>query len=561
MNIKHRFFCCWLFLSFLAAVPVFASNEADIDKNYSNGEIYITVKDNEKHSVMILKDNIKPGELFEKISDENIEINGNITTYDPKGLMGYSGEVKPGEKLTAEMKVSGLYTIYIFSNNTLLSYPIKITSKQDYETVISEINIGIENNNKDEFYESVLKNSDKLGFDLPMADNQKLRDISDLMFNEKNGTGFDAAVYKQNIILYKSCIALDALNKGTLSAEAAAIIEELIQNDDVLKSYYNKHVTNDERKAYLNERLKNKGIVSTNDLKNKIRDALILTVVRYPDGYMNIKEIFESFKTELGIASVTADVNVYSNLVGNYENIEKLTEKYNSLCNQNPGGTSGGTGGGAGGGKGSSGGKSISGGTVPSNGVIDITPVKTGTVRMPFDDLDTVSWAYEAISALADAKIISGKSETKFAPRDNVKREEFVKMIVGAMGEGQSPYSNIFNDVEEGAWYSGYVLKAYQMNIVGGIGDDLFGTGRNITRQDMAVMIYKALIAKGIALENTDLTFADSDDFSDYAREPVAALANVKIINGQGDNTFNPKGEATRAEAASMIYGMYKLIR
>lgn len=561
MKIRFKTFAGAVMLMLAATVPVLASPTVDIDKNYSSGEIRINVNEevSGRYTVMVIKDSIKTEELFDNIPGEDISSEGEITRYNPMSVLGYSNEFYSDNELIIEMKVSGSYTIYIASKRTgeKLSYPVTITSKDDYFAAIGEINGQIANNDKDEFYNKVLENKDKLGFDLPLAENQKLRDISDLMFNEKNGTEFDASDYKQNIILYKSCIALDALNKGTLSAEAAAIIEELIQNDNLLKSYYNKHVTNDERKAYLNERLKNKGIVSTKDLKNKIRDALILTVVRYPDGYMNIKEIFGSFKTELGIASVTADVNVYSNLVGNYENIEKLTEKYNSLSNQNPGGTSGGTGGG----KGTSGGKSISGGTVPSNGVIDITPVKTGTVRMPFDDLDTVSWAYEAISALADAKIISGKSETKFAPRDNVKREEFVKMIVGAMGEGQSPYSNIFNDVEEGAWYSGYVLKAYQMNIVGGIGDDLFGTGRNITRQDMAVMIYKALIAKGTALENTDLTFADSDDFSDYAREPVAALANVKIINGQGDNTFNPKGEATRAEAASMIYGMYKLIR
>ena len=99
------------------------------------------------------------------------------------------------------------------------------------------------------------------------------------------------------------------------------------------------------------------------------------------------------------------------------------------------------------------------------------------------------------------------------------------------------------------------------MGIVGGIGDGLFGTGRNITRQDMAVMIYKALTAKGVGLEAGALAFSDSAAVSDYAKDAVAALANAEIINGQGDNTFNPNGEATRAEAASIIYGMYKRIQ
>ena len=180
---------------------------------------------------------------------------------------------------------------------------------------------------------------------------------------------------------------------------------------------------------------------------------------------------------------------------------------------------------------------------------------------MPFDDLDTVTWAYEAISALADAGIVSGKSSTKFAPRDKIKREEFVKMIISAMGEEPAQYSDIFEDVGENVWYAGFVLKAYRLGIINGIESARFGSGTNITRQDMAAIIYNTMSARGISLETQELVFSDSNSISDYAKNAVAALTKVGIISGVGDNTFNPTGDATRAEAAKMIYGMYGIIK
>lgn len=556
MRIKAKAFVSTLIISFLAIVPVLASPSMNIEKNYSNGEIKLNLNEEEsKHySIIMLQGTTKPQELFSKIESENVTAEGDITRYNPMSFLGYQNEFESNKELVIEVTKSDNYTIYISSKNNgeIMSYPIYAVSKEDYKNAIDEINEKI--NNRDEFYNKVLVNKEKLGFDLPLASNQSLKDVSDLLFNEKNGTPFDAAEYDRNIVLYKSCAALDILNKGTISDEAAAIIEELLQSDDTLKEYYNKYITSDDRKNEMNNRLINQGITSTDDLKNKIRDAVILTAVHHPDGYMNIKNIFERYKKELGLSSVSSDADVYKNLVGNYTSVEKMIEKYKTLT------TSGGSsGGGAGGGNSS--GNSISSGFGTSNGAVSVPVQKNDTVYMLFDDLDTVTWAYEAISALADAKIISGKSDTKFAPRDKIKREEFVKMIVSALDEEPSQYTDTFKDVNENAWYAGYVLKAYQLNIVNGIGNDLFGSGANITRQDMAVIIYNAMTKKGINLETQELAFSDKDLISDYAKHAVSALTKAGIINGLDDNTFNPAGDATRAEAAKMIYGMYSIIK
>lgn len=560
MRIKAKAFVSTLMIAFLAIVPVLASPSVNIEKNCSNGEIKLNLNEEEsKHySIIMLQGTIKPQELFSKIESENVTAEGDITRYKPMSFLEYQNEFESNNELVIEVTKSDNYTIYISSKNDgeIMSYPIYAVSKEDYKKAIDEINEQI--NNRDEFYNKVLANKEKLGFDLPLAGNQSLKDVSDLLFNEKNGTPFEAAEYGRNIVLYKSCAALDILNKGTISDEAAAIIEELLQSDDTLKEYYNQYITSNDRKNEMNNRLINQGITSTDDLKTKIRDAVILTAVHHPDGYMNIKSIFERYKNELGLSSVSSDANVYKNLVDNYTSVEKMIEKYKALTTS--GGGNGGNGGNGGRG-GNSSGNSISSGFGTSGGAVNTPVQKNDTVYMPFDDLDTVTWAYEAISALADAKIIAGKSDTKFAPRDKIKREEFVKMIVSTLGEDPSQYIDTFKDVHENAWYAGYVLKAYQLNIVNGIGNDLFGSGANITRQDMAAIIYNAITRKGINLETQELVFSDKDLISDYAKRAVSALTKAGIINGLDDNTFNPAGDATRAEAAKMIYGMYSMIK
>ena len=69
-------------------------------------------------------------------------------------------------------------------------------------------------------------------------------------------------------------------------------------------------------------------------------------------------------------------------------------------------------------------------------------------------------------------------------------------------------------------------------------------------------MAYNVLKSMGYEFDSNDLTFDDESEFSDYAKAPVSALKNAGIVNGVGDNKFNPKGNATRAEAAVIIYNM-----
>ncbi|MDY4212287.1 MAG: S-layer homology domain-containing protein, partial [Eubacteriales bacterium] len=85
-----------------------------------------------------------------------------------------------------------------------------------------------------------------------------------------------------------------------------------------------------------------------------------------------------------------------------------------------------------------------------------------------------------------------------------------------------------------------------------------FGIGMNITREDMAVMIYRAyrLNVKKIGEYEKEFAFADDENISDYAKEAVYVLKNMSVINGTDNGNFAPKSLATRAEASKMLYGL-----
>lgn len=177
-----------------------------------------------------------------------------------------------------------------------------------------------------------------------------------------------------------------------------------------------------------------------------------------------------------------------------------------------------------------------------------------------FDDITQVDWAVVPIEALAGRGIISGIGDSKFAPDRNVTREEFAKMLVEAFGFKDEAAATDLADVPEDAWHYKYVASAQKYGIVNGIGNNIFGVGTNITRQDMAVMAYRAAKAANIRIKiiNDEESFSDTGEIAEYAKDSVSVMQQLGIINGIGDNMFAPMNNATRAQAARIIYLLYK---
>ena len=208
------------------------------------------------------------------------------------------------------------------------------------------------------------------------------------------------------------------------------------------------------------------------------------------------------------------------------------------------------TGGGAGGGGGVSSNVSVS--TELSKPEVD-APV----VIMPsFTDMSG-HWAKSSVDTLVNKGVLQGKEVDKFYPDDFVTREEFVTMIVKAF-DLKSEGTSEFNDVSQDRWSYSYVSVANALGIVMG-NNNMFMPSKNITRQDMAVIIYRTLQYQGFepVRGNVDVLFSDYDKISDYAKNSVTMLYYSNLISGDGEN-FNPHSNATRAEAAQMIYNVLK---
>ncbi len=175
-----------------------------------------------------------------------------------------------------------------------------------------------------------------------------------------------------------------------------------------------------------------------------------------------------------------------------------------------------------------------------------------------FEDLGTVPWAEEAINALAAKGIINGRSETIFDPDSNITRAEYCQILVGAIGRTSEYADSSFLDVPTDAWFYHAVAVASKLGIVEGYGDGNFGPYNLITRQDMALMTMKAAQVFGKPLTAVRaMAFADADQVSDYAATAVQTLADAGIINGVSDTEFAPKANATRAQAAKILYDTF----
>lgn len=199
-----------------------------------------------------------------------------------------------------------------------------------------------------------------------------------------------------------------------------------------------------------------------------------------------------------------------------------------------------------------------SGGTVfPSDDEPEPTKKPGDEADELFGDLDSYDWAKEAIEGLYYAGIINGMEEGVFNPAGDVTREQFSKMVVQLFGVATGNTRTAFLDVDADAWYAPYITAALQAGYIQGQSNEYFGIGESIMRQDMATILYRAL---GDNNSKAVLNFTDTDAIAPYAQDAVAELVGLKVINGYEDGSFKPRGTATRAEAAKMIWGVYQFL-
>ena len=176
-----------------------------------------------------------------------------------------------------------------------------------------------------------------------------------------------------------------------------------------------------------------------------------------------------------------------------------------------------------------------------------------------FSDLSKYTWAEKQIEILAGKGIINGKAEGLYDPAADITRAEFSALLTRMLklsGEGQMP----FNDVSDAAWYTADVTAAYANGIVKGKSNTTFDPNGKITRQEMAVMISRVLSDSGYKdASKIELDiFKDKGKVASWAEGGIAMAVRESIVSGMPDGSFAPKENANRAEAAVMLYRLFK---
>lgn len=187
----------------------------------------------------------------------------------------------------------------------------------------------------------------------------------------------------------------------------------------------------------------------------------------------------------------------------------------------------------------------------------------SGMTYTPFTDLKADDWYYSSVRFAYDNELFKGLTATTFSPNTNMNRA-MLATVLSRMAGIQGPIPAVgFTDVKDGDWYSDAVNWAAAVGIVNGMGDGTFAPNANVTREQMAAMLYRyARDWMGIEVSASgDLSaFSDRAKVSSWAVESVSWAVDNGIMTGYTDGTLGPGGTATRAQVATMLQRFSNLI-
>ncbi|MBQ4110423.1 MAG: S-layer homology domain-containing protein [Clostridia bacterium] len=481
----------------------------------------------------------------------------------------YQGEITANKDGVTELmfkmpsrSVSGDYILRVHNGKAVDDYEFYYMSSQERQSLIDRINSGI----KTEISDVLTNNSDDLGLYLAAEAKIDISGVVERVYNKVTGT----QDYKENPVFteetfikaYKEYVVLEAFaqKKSEFLIKDGSISYNEYTNIDKSSLYYEYQNSLSENGInYVNNGVTTEGCTSWAETAGSFdKNTAYAVICRYKDdGYGHVNDKLQAYK-EIFKNKLLIDFTYYDYLTPdekitfarelNVKNIadssqlkSRIEDTAKNIYGRRvlaviPGGA-GGSGGSGGGG----------GGTANLNvNVSAATSTPSGT----FKDLYSVEWARTSVEYLAGKNIVCGKAEGLFYPDDSITREEFMKIICLAFNVPTDGAASDFNDVNKNEWYYPYVSALYNLGVISGVDETNFGTGMNITREQMAVVMARILNIKSSYTEK----FSDDYDISDYAKDAVYAMRERGIINGVGNNLFYPKGIATRAEAAKIVY-------
>ena len=174
--------------------------------------------------------------------------------------------------------------------------------------------------------------------------------------------------------------------------------------------------------------------------------------------------------------------------------------------------------------------------------------------NQPFVDIREGNWYNDAVIYAYQNGLMNGTSDTTFAPNAVTTRAMVITTLYNLAGKPAVTAAS-FADVPANAYYADAATWAYEAGVVTGYTNGQLRLTDNITREQIAVMIYRYAQTAELHLTTVrDLSiFTDSDQISDYAQQAILWTYETGLINGKGNNILDPKGIATRAELATIL--------
>lgn len=560
-------------IAILSAAVIFISAKAhaQIDKINCdlNGNISVAgsfdMIDNQQALIAV----VKPNKEFEDTSDYVYLEKLNVSS---KGIFNtnfyFEGE-------------SGIYSVFVIKGDEIFKDRFIYLSQQDIKNYTDKIN-GAKSGEElqiifDADYHKLYKICD-IGIDDITEQNSKK--FYNTLLEIKNEKEFINLTDIKNAIT-ESILISDFYTSDI--TESQKILDKITKSfSDESVSYLKLYNKNESLKQNVAKKMKEVNVSRIKNFENLFIETVPYVNIQNAHNAYEKKEIVNELKDDITFKekeyffglNETKQVNIISSINEKYSSFKEFltlisnkcseyraNENKNNQQNTNTGGT---------------------GSTTNRNNsttVVGWDSQPQTELNYEFDDMNNYEWAENAVDFLYKKGVINGKGNNKFAPEDNIKREEFVVMAVNLFYASEQCKSVDFADVKKNMWYSDKIAVAYQKKIINGISDEMFGIGTEITRQDASVVCSRIAAdlyelaqeseetsnsdeLHGGIFEYTDIDtdpFNDFEDVSDYAKEPVKRMFKAGIINGMPNGNFMPENNMSRAEAAVMLYRLYKL--
>lgn len=171
-----------------------------------------------------------------------------------------------------------------------------------------------------------------------------------------------------------------------------------------------------------------------------------------------------------------------------------------------------------------------------------------------FTDVAPGAWYAQAVEEVSDGGMMNGTGEGLFSPDGEVTRGMVVMVLWRLAGSPAPAGPAGFPDVEAWYFYADAVAWARQAGVASGLGDGSFGGGSTVTREQLAVFLYRYAQVTGQEIASGVLDiYTDEDDIHAWAREGMAHAVGAGLITGKDGGALDPGGPATRAQLAVIL--------